>query len=341
MIVWIDLANSPHVAIFRPIAERFRERGDDVVLTVRDHAQTLELAQAAWGDVTVVGGASSFHLAQKAVGIAQRARKLSSFARAARPDIALSHGSYAQVVAARLAHVPAVTMMDYEFQPANHLSFRLAGCVVVPEVFPLHALRRFGALGKAVRYCGFKEELYLAEYVAGTHLRLDLGLDEERTVVVFRPPPRGALYHRHGNDRFDEILELARQRPDLQVVVLPRSPAQASRYRRLPGVLVPEHAVDAGALLLRADVFVGGGGTMSREAALLGTPAYTVFSGFLAEVDAELIRQGRMFDLRHPRSTPMFERNRARPPVVAMERGRAILDVIEHATVSVARSSRP
>jgi uncharacterized protein len=88
-------------------------------LTVRDHAQTLELAQAAWGDVTVVGGPSSSRLAHKAVGIVHRARKLSSFVRAARPDIALSHGSYAQVLAARVAHVPAVTMMDYEFEPGE------------------------------------------------------------------------------------------------------------------------------------------------------------------------------------------------------------------------------
>jgi uncharacterized protein len=341
VIVWIDLANSPHVAVFRPIVERFRERGDEVVLTVRDHAQTLELAQAAWGDVTVLGGASSSQVARKAVRIAQRARKLASFARAARPDIALSHGSYAQVVAARVAHVPSVTIMDYEFQPANHLSFRLARCVVVPDVFPLRALRRFGARRKAVRYKGFKEELYLAEYADRTPLREDLGLDKEQIVVVFRPPPRGALYHRHGNDRFDEVLELARRRPDVQAVVLPRSPAQAERYRELPGLLVPEHAVDAGALLLRADVFVGGGGTMSREAALLGTPTYTVFSGLLAEVDAELIRQGRMFDLRDSRSAPMFERKRARRLAVVGERGRAILDVIEHATVSVAMSSWP
>ena len=50
--------------------------------------------------------------------------------------MALSHGSYAQIVAARLARVPAVTMMDYEHQPANHLSFRLARRVIVPATFP-------------------------------------------------------------------------------------------------------------------------------------------------------------------------------------------------------------
>jgi uncharacterized protein len=339
MIVWIDLANSPHVPVFRPVAERFRERGDDVLLTVRDHAQTLELARAAWGEVTVVGGASSSRLAQKALGIAQRARELARFAGAAWPDVALSHGSYAQLVAARLAGVPAVTMMDYEYQPANHLSFRLASCVIVPDVFPQHALRRFGAQRKAVRYSGFKEEVYLAESAVGSP-SFNLELDDERTVVVFRPPPSGALYHRHGNDRFDKILELARQRPDVQAVVLARSPAQAARYRKLPGLVVPEHAVDARELLLRADVFVGGGGTMSREAALLRTPAYTVFSGPLAAVDVELIRQGRMFDLRDPWSAPTFERNRAQPPAAATQQGRAILDVIERAVISVARPSR-
>ena len=55
-------------------------------------------------------------------------------------------------------------MMDYEHQPANHLSFRLARRVIVPATFPEASLRRFGASPKKiVRYEGFKEELYLAD----------------------------------------------------------------------------------------------------------------------------------------------------------------------------------
>src|SRR5581483_12369074 len=114
-----------------------------------------------WDDVVVIGGPSPPGIAAKGREVAARAAQLRAFARERRPDVALSHGSYAQLLAAAAARVPAVTMMDYEAQPANHLSFRLARRVVVPEAFPAAALRRFGARERRVRrYPGFKEELY-------------------------------------------------------------------------------------------------------------------------------------------------------------------------------------
>jgi predicted glycosyltransferase len=297
MRVWVDLANSPHVPLFVPIVRALEERGDDVVLSARDHAQTLPLARAAWPEVKVVGGESPAGRMRKAVSIFSRAEALRRFAHRTRPDLALSHGSYAQVVAARLARVPAVTMMDYEHQPANHLSFRLARRVIVPRYFPHASLRRFGARReKVVRYEGFKEELYLSDVVDDPSLLEALGLDHDRVTAAMRPPPDGALYHRNPNPRFDEILEHVVSQ-GAQVVLLPRTALQAERYRRT-SVVVPDEHVDGRALLATVDLTVGAGGTMTRESALLGTPTYTVFAGELAAVDAELIREGRMVDLR-------------------------------------------
>ena len=41
--IWLDLTNSPHVVIFRPLIERLRARGHEVTVTARDFAQTLGL----------------------------------------------------------------------------------------------------------------------------------------------------------------------------------------------------------------------------------------------------------------------------------------------------------
>jgi predicted glycosyltransferase len=119
--------------------------------------------------------------------------------------VALSHASHAQVIAARLAGVPAVTMMDYEYQPANHLTFRLATRVIVPEVFPAKAITRFGARGKVRRYAGFKEDLYVSSGGGHGDVLAELRVPAGNVVVVMRPPPDGALYHRNANLRFDEV----------------------------------------------------------------------------------------------------------------------------------------
>jgi predicted glycosyltransferase len=311
MRVWVDLSNSPHVPLFKPVVRRLREEGAEVSLSVRDHAQTLALAHQAWPEVEVIGGSSPSSRVRKASAIASRALALRRFAATQAPDVALSHGSYAQIVAARLAGIPAVTMMDYEHQPANHVSFRLAKRVLVPNVFPDEALRRFGArASKIVRYEGFKEELYLANGRDGERTRAELGIGREAILAVVRPPPTGALYARSENQRFDEVLSRLEQRDDVVIVLLPRNSEQRERYSRRR-VTLPEAPRDGVALLAAADLVIGGGGTMTREAALLGIPTYTVFLPRLAAVDAELMRLGRIRDLRAPGRMPSVEKKPA------------------------------
>jgi predicted glycosyltransferase len=249
--------------------------------------------------------------------------------------VAFSHGSYAQIVAARLAGVPAVTMMDYEHQPANHLSFRLARIVLVPEIFPGRELQLEGAGRKAWRYAGFKEELYLADLSPDPGVLDELGVDPARVIATFRPPPEGALYHRAGNRRFDELVGEALA-ADAQVVLLARSAEQAARYRAR-GAIVPARAVDASSLLALSDLTVGAGGTMTRESALLGTPTYTVFAGELAAADRALIEDGRLVDLRDPSTRPAFQKRSSAPSPPERERADAIGERVVSAIYAAAR----
>jgi predicted glycosyltransferase len=197
-------------------------------------------------------------------------------------------------MAGRARGIQTVTLMDYEFQPANHIGFRLATCVVVPEAFPVDRLSHYGASEVRVRqFDGFKEEMYLDGVLGGAGLP-----PPDRTQVLFRPPPDGALYHRHENRWFDELVSHAAARDGVDAVLLPRFPSQRERYARIPGVRVAARAVDGLQVLTQSDVFIGAGGTMSREAALLGVRAYTTFTGQLPALDRMLMRDGRLHDLR-------------------------------------------
>jgi predicted glycosyltransferase len=334
MRVWIDLANSPHVPLFEPVVERLRDDGHDVFLTARDHEQTVGLARRHWPDLVVDGAPSPRNRAAKGLAVARRAEHLRRFALRTRPDVALSHGSYAQVLAARAARAPVVTMMDYEHQPANHVSFRLAHRVIVPEVFPEMALRTYGARAERVlRYPGFKEELYVGRVRRDLTVLEELGLDPGRVIAVFRPPPDTALYHPMANARFDELLALAVRRDDVQVIVLPRNAQQLKQYSML-GAIVPERPIDGRSLLAQADLMVGAGGTMNRESALLATPTYTVFAGRLAAVDGELIRRGLLHDLRGDPVPPVFEKKPERPSVEAAAAEPILATILEALTAA-------
>ena len=76
--------------------------------------------------------------------------------------------------------------------------------------------------------------------------------------------------------------------------MLPRTPEQRRQLEVLPGVVIPERAIDSQSLIAHADLVVSAGGTMNREAVALGTPVLTVFEGRLGAVDERLIAEGRL-----------------------------------------------
>lgn len=303
MRIWIDLANSPHPILFAPIAQALEEADHEILVTVRDHAQTVALAGQRWSRVTIVGGQSPSGRIPKLRSIARRARELARFAREARADVAVSHNSYAQAIGARMAGVRFITAMDYEHQPANHLAFRLAHRVLVPNVFPAGSLRRQGAKPKETwRYTGFKEEVYLHGFRSNPEVAERLGLKEGETYVLARPGPTGAIYHRFGNPIFAQAIERLLETTHTQIVLLPRRAADIEELSGLPTgyrkrLLVPDRAVDALSLTAGAAALVGAGGTMNREAALLGTPVFSLFGGRLGAIDRLLIEQRRMVHL--------------------------------------------
>jgi predicted glycosyltransferase len=304
MKIWIDLANSPHVPFFRALAGEFAARGHSTQVTAREFAQTVELAEAAGLSPAVVGGHGGGRLSGKAGNLAGRAWALARWARGRGFDLAVGHNSYSQVLAARVLSLRAVTLMDYEHQPANHLAFRLASRVVVPTAFPSEALRRCGARDSKVRrYDGIKEDVYLADFAPDPRfaelLRGRFGIELTRdTLVVVRPPASDALYHRFENELFAELLARLLARPEAKVVLLARNEAQreslSARFSSSANLFAPREALDGANLVAAADLVVSAGGTMNREAAALGVPAATVYAGRWAAVDEQLVREGRL-----------------------------------------------
>jgi uncharacterized protein len=294
--VWIDLTNSPHVVIFAPLVRRMRARGWDVDVTARAFAQTLELLELHGIEHTVIGRHGGGSRAGKARAAADRVAAMVAFGRRRRFDAGLAHGSTDLPMACRVLRIPNTTMFDYEYATLQHsLNCRLATRVLVPDAIPPARLRRFGVRPpRLVRYPGLKEEYYLAGFEADPEVPRGLGLDGGRIGVVLRPPADVALYHRFANPLFDDVLGRLGRRDDVVSVVLPRTPEQGARIRalHLPGVVVPEHAVDGGSLIAGADLVVSAGGTMNREAVVLGTAVYTTFAGRLGGVDERLVAEG-------------------------------------------------
>jgi predicted glycosyltransferase len=318
MRVWVDITNSPHVLFFRPLVRLLQADGHDVTITAREYAQTLELLELHELAHEVVGprhgGAG---VLGKARALSGRLPALRRFAKNRGFGLALAHGSHELTLAARSLGIPSATAHDYEFASLqHHLGLRAATRVVFPRAVPVARLARFGVRPpKLVQFEGIEEEYYLADFEP-EQTALE-GIDPAKALAVVRTPPDVSLYHRHANPLFGAVLERLGRDESVHAVVLPRTPEQrqAIRALALPSLHVPEHAVDAQSLVALADLVVSAGGTMNREAAALGTPAYTTFSGRLGAVDEQLLAEGRLHRLADPDALVVRKREQGRDRV--------------------------
>jgi uncharacterized protein len=340
MNIWIDLANSPQVHFFRPIVAELQRRGHRTIITTRHYAQTIELADQVGFVHQPIGG----HAGEKGLAASlwvnwRRSREQISYLSPQRIDLAISHNSYAQAMAAAFKRWPFATAMDYEHQKGNHLPFRVAQMVIVPEAFPDKLLKTYGAR-RVYKYPGVKEQIYLADFQPNPEFCRSLPFDASRIIVLLRPPATWAMYHQgFENQIFGQLLLNLGNRPDVQLIFIPRIAAQRNAVAelKLPNIWIPTIALDGPNLIYAADVVISAGGTMNREAAVLGTPAYTVFAGELGAVDDYLIGHRRMYALTKIEDLQVVKKSAANMPPI-LDASKLLVQSVTDAFLSAAEA---
>src|SRR5919197_3024473 len=186
--VWVDLTNSAHVVVLRPLVELLEAAGHDVTLTARPLSHTTELLDD-WGHpYTTVGHHGGVGRVGKAVAATSRTAQVFGFARGKDFDYGLAHGSTDLPPVGRLLGIPNTTMFDYEWARLQHeLNCRLATRVLVPDAIPTERVAQYGARPpKLVRYPGLKEEYYLSDFEPDPSVLTALGLDQGQVIAVVR-----------------------------------------------------------------------------------------------------------------------------------------------------------
>lgn len=304
MRVWIDLDNTPHVLILRPIINELVKRGVEVELTARDYGQTVGLLKLFGLEATVLGRHPGKEKIKKIFGITVRSIKLAKWAYGRKFDLAFSHGSRAQVLAASLLGIPVWIMYDYEY--VFDIPFKkLSEVLLIPEVIPDKRLEELGIpLEKVKKYPGIKEELYVYEFKRNPSIIEKLGADRNKIIAVVRPPATMAHYYREESGMlFNKVMEYLVSKNDVNIILIPRTEEQKRELMRTwrnPAVIFPKEAVDGLNLIWHSDLVIGGGGTMTREAAVLGIPSYSIFRGKLGAVDRFLAEKGRLVIIETP-----------------------------------------
>ena len=299
MRIWADLENLPDVPFFAPLLRELEARGHALFLTARVEKDLPELcARRGWRIDAVVGRHHGGSRARKTVGGLARAAGLTRAARGFRPDLLVNFASRPAVLAAAILRARIFTFFDYE-HVALPLVGRLSHRICVPEDAAPAAAARLGIPEERLaRLPGTKEDAYAWDFTP-TALRPRLGVPGDAVFALMRPPAAAAHYHDARSETiFDALLESAAARPEVHVRVLSRGPEDRrrleERFSSHPRIRHMDARGDGLDLIWNADLVVSGGGTMTREAAALGRPSYSVFTGTMGAVDRRLFEEGRI-----------------------------------------------
>ena len=336
--IWIDLDNSPHVPLFRPVIEEFDRRGVECVVTARDYAQTKGLLEL-WGiPHRVIGKHGGKNKARKVLNLFERASQLRKYIAGRSVDLALSHGSRTQLLAAKLMGIESVLMMDYEYTEAKIFNL-FSSHILVPEYIPDSRLASVKIdLEKVTRYPGFKEQLYLEDFRPQRGIREKLGVGEETILVTVRPPAMEGNYHDSLSERILlGILGRLTAVEGVYPLIVSRTKTDREFLEKALGGSIHflEGAVDGLQLIWNSDIFISGGGSMNRESALLGVPTYSFFTGRKPYLDEYLAGQGKLTFIDSPAKIDLLEIRKRQIPDTFTGSNPGIVDKVVDIILSI------
>jgi len=272
---------------FPKIADRLEDRGHAVHMVSRRYREVSLLLKKTGLQIEEIGEHGGKDLGDKLVASADRIRGLVPVFREIDPDVAVSFSSPELARASYGLGVPHISINDSPHSIAvAKLTLPLSEKLLCPLMIPKTAWAGYGiSEKKIIQYNALDPWVWLKDFEPGTAVLDEMGLDEDSPIMTIRVPEAHAAYLLGRSSRFASIIEfmknLKSQMGDLQIVVVPRYHEQVETLIESAGdgMKICEEVVDGPSLIHYSDVFIGAGGTMSAEAALLGIPTYSSYPG--------------------------------------------------------------
>ena len=294
MNIWFDISNSPHINMFYALISQLEHEGHTIFITSRPLANTLALLDQKGMTHHVVGKHYGKHMLGKIVGYPIRVFQLWHYLKDKQIDLAVSQSSFHSPLVAQLLGVPSIYTNDNEHALGNLPSFFSATKILLPERFILTGLSKASIIRKKVSYYpGVKEGIYLWRMSKSNKLR-DISTKPSHLKLYIRPEPSTAQYYNGKQNFLDDLInELSTH---FNIFILPRSQEQAHHYlsKAFKNISVAEKPISFEDIANDCDLFIGAGGSMTRELAMIGIPTISVYQGELLEVDKLLIEHDLM-----------------------------------------------
>jgi hypothetical protein len=279
MKIWYDACTGKHVRYAVAVAQRFRKLRHEVILTTREHPDTLPLAKLLNENFVVIGKYGLGSLSKKLMESTRRQLKFCKMFEKNPPDIGISHGSVELCRVAFGLGIPSICTNDTPHAEAvKKLTTPLTDYLIIPKAIPMSFFEGYGAK-RIMQFDGVDEAAWVKNVEPKTEQK------NERPLIVVRQLQTKASY---AKGKPDTTIALAKKLTSLGTVIF------LSRYYRRPrkGMVIPTKLVDSVSLAAQADIVVSAGGTIAREAALQGTCSIVISTIGRFHVNDYLERKG-------------------------------------------------
>ena len=297
-LVWFDFENTPHVWTLKEIISALKSEGFETIITSKNSSAIIDLSKYLNIQIDYVKQSKIYKSKYgKFYGVIYRALSLANYIykNNLKPALAISHGSRAQALAAFLTKVPVISLDDYEY---SYKFFNIfINSLLTPFPIPKKEWGIFNK--KVVHYPGLKEELYLWNEKNYSENKIE-GISSEKINVVFRPEGRLTHYRsKKSRELQDCLIKFLSNVKNVHIILLARDKIQEAEIKNAFHEMnisysIPRNILNGPAMIFNSDLVIGGGGTMTREAAVLNTPAYSFFGGKLGHADKYLIENKKL-----------------------------------------------
>lgn len=308
--IWIDILTPKQVYLFGEFIRKAEAVGRDVLRTTRHYREVNELLELKGIAAISIGRHGGPTLKGKLEANARRVLGLIDLVTKYKPDVAVSSSSPEASRVAFGLGIPHICISDSPHAEAVcRLTIPLSKKLITPKIIPQKAWCKFGAApDMVVQYDALDPVVWIRPLHPDPRILDQLNLDPEKPIITFRAEEAFATYLLGiVTDKEPVILPvikdlMAKLGDRAQFVALPRYGEQAPALRTALSnrLITPKTAVDGPSLLAYTSIFIGAGGTMTTEAALLGVPTISCYPGEPTLVEKYLVKQNLVFRITDP-----------------------------------------
>jgi len=277
--IWYDACTGKQVRYGVAIAKRLRQLGYEVILTTREHPDTLSIAKALNEKFITIGKYSPTSLFTRLQKSTQRMLEMCKLFQDNVPDLAIAHQSVELCRVAFGLNIPLILTADTPYaQAVNRLTIPLADTLIASKAIPQRFFKGFGAQS-IVQFNGVDEVAWVKDFVPTEKF------DFKKPLIVVRQMETKASY---ALGKTDLTERLAQKLTSIgNVLFLPRYD-----FGERKGLMIIKGFVDSLNVAAHADLVINMGGTMAREAALQGTPSIVISTFSRSYVNEYVAKKG-------------------------------------------------